>query len=276
MKHNYHTHTYRCHHASGTEREYIETALRNGLGTLGFADHSPYIFPEGYYSSFRMFPEQTAGYYRTLGTLREEFKDSLEIRIGFEMEYYPRHFKETLAFMKEQEVTLPSGRRAGLEYLILGQHFIGNEYDGAGGKRLYSGQSTDDEAFLAGYVENVLGGLETGCFSYIAHPDLINYTGSKKIYRKHMRQLAEAAKATGTPLEINLLGLTTGRNYPNPLFWEIVAETGNAVVMGCDAHAAEAVGNPDLIRAGEAFAARFGLKIQDEVALRDPLKYLKD
>ena len=105
MKHNYHTHTYRCHHASGTEREYIETALRNGLGTLGFADHSPYIFPEGYYSSFRMFPEQTAGYYRTLGTLREEFKDSLEIRMGFEMEYYPRHFKETLAFMKEQEVT---------------------------------------------------------------------------------------------------------------------------------------------------------------------------
>ena len=124
-------------------------------------------------------------------------------------------------------------------------------------------------------MENVLGGLETGCFSYIAHPDLINYTGSKKIYRKHMRQLAEAAKATGTPLEINLLGLTIGRHYPNPLFWEIVAETGNAVVMGCDAHAAEAVGNPDLIRAGEAFAARFGLKIQDEVALRDPLKYLK-
>jgi histidinol-phosphatase (PHP family) len=45
MKINYHTHTTRCHHAAGTEREYVEAAIANGIKVLGFADHTPYPFP---------------------------------------------------------------------------------------------------------------------------------------------------------------------------------------------------------------------------------------
>ena len=33
--HNYHTHTKRCHHAVGEDREYIESAIQSGLKTLG-------------------------------------------------------------------------------------------------------------------------------------------------------------------------------------------------------------------------------------------------
>ena len=28
---NYHTHTWRCHHAGGTERQYIESAIAAGI-----------------------------------------------------------------------------------------------------------------------------------------------------------------------------------------------------------------------------------------------------
>ena len=45
-----HTHTFRCGHASGTEREYIENAIAAGFDTLGFSDHAPYVFRDGYYS----------------------------------------------------------------------------------------------------------------------------------------------------------------------------------------------------------------------------------
>ena len=55
---NYHSHTTRCRHAEGTEREYIERALQGGLKILGFSDHTPYLFPGDYYSNFRMFPDQ--------------------------------------------------------------------------------------------------------------------------------------------------------------------------------------------------------------------------
>ena len=38
---NYHTHTTRCNHAAGTDREYVEYAIRSGIKILGFADHTP-------------------------------------------------------------------------------------------------------------------------------------------------------------------------------------------------------------------------------------------
>ena len=44
---NYHTHTVRCKHAVGSEREYIEAAIANGFKILGFSDHTPWPYPEG-------------------------------------------------------------------------------------------------------------------------------------------------------------------------------------------------------------------------------------
>ena len=278
MKCNYHSHTWRCGHASGTEREYIEYGLQNRLELLGFSDHSPYVFPDGYYSGFRVKIDQVKDYYRTIGLLREEYEEKaakgecapLEILIGYEMEYYPKHFRETLEFMRESEVTLPSGQKAGLQYLILGQHLTGNEYDGA----IYSGMPTDREESLAAYVESVTKGMETGCFTYLAHPDLLNFTGDGKIYEKHMRELVKAAEKYDVPLEINLLGLHEHRSYPRDLFWNIVRESCCRVVLGCDAHQPERVGNPVLIEEGEAFAKRFGLKLTDRLELRDPFRIL--
>ena len=54
MKTNYHTHTMRCNHAIGDDRQYVESAIENGMEELGFADHSPYIFSDGHQSGFRM------------------------------------------------------------------------------------------------------------------------------------------------------------------------------------------------------------------------------
>ena len=45
MRANYHAHTWRCSHAKGTERDYVEAALDRGLEILGFSDHTPYPFP---------------------------------------------------------------------------------------------------------------------------------------------------------------------------------------------------------------------------------------
>lgn len=53
---NLHTHTYRCHHAKGTDEEYVIKAIENGYDLIGFSDHAPYLFPNGYVSSFRMLP----------------------------------------------------------------------------------------------------------------------------------------------------------------------------------------------------------------------------
>lgn len=46
---NFHTHTYRCHHAKGTDRDYVEAAIKAGYTEIGFSDHVPYPFPTEYY-----------------------------------------------------------------------------------------------------------------------------------------------------------------------------------------------------------------------------------
>lgn len=68
---NYHTHTWRCRHADGTEREYVERAIEGGLKILGFSDHSPYPFPEGYDSGMRMRLDQVEGYVDTVLALKK-------------------------------------------------------------------------------------------------------------------------------------------------------------------------------------------------------------
>ena len=58
MRYNLHTHTKRCNHAQGEDREYVEAAIKAGIKTLGFSDHCPQFFPgTDYYSNFRMRPE---------------------------------------------------------------------------------------------------------------------------------------------------------------------------------------------------------------------------
>lgn len=263
MKYNYHTHTYRCHHAYGTEREYVETAIERGLKGLGFSDHVPYPLPVMPKKPFRMSLEETTGYYRTIGELREEYAGEIDIYIGFEAEYYPKHFNDMIEHLEESAAKLASGKRVSCEYLILGQHFTFNEYDGQA-----SGSETADERQLASYVENVAAAIETGKITYIAHPDLMRYTGDRHIYDRYMGEMIKCASLHNVPLEINLLGLHTGRHYPCGHFWELVADSEASVVMGCDAHDKGSVGNPQLIEEGHCFAKKFGLRVLDEIPLR--------
>ena len=226
---NYHTHTSLCRHATGEMRDYVEEAIRRGLKILGFSDHSPYIFPKewNYYSTYRMFPENTEVYIRTLKDLQKEYARDIEIKIGFEAEYYPDLFSDFLDFIRPYDV----------DYLIMGQHFIGNEYNGK-----YNGYDTEDEDHLVTYVSQVLAGLDTGRFSYLAHPDLINFWGDEAVLRREFSRLAKGLAARGIPAEMNLLGIRTRRHYPNPIFWEEAAKVeGIQAILGCDAHEPETV-----------------------------------
>ena len=250
---NLHTHTARCRHARGTEEEYVTAALESGLQKLGFSDHTPYWFSGTHYSRFRMYPEQLPDYIRTVLDLRKKYENSIDIRLGLEAEYYPAFFPELISRLRDTPV----------EYLILGQHYIGNEIGD-----WYSGWETGDEEHLRRYCHQVADAMYTGLFTYLAHPDLIHYTGDPAVYREHAGTVCRAAKDCGLPLEINFLGMREGRHYPNPLFWEVAAEEGCTVIFGCDAH------DPDGARPGREeqtgleLVNRLGLKLVEDTPVR--------
>ena len=165
---NYHTHTYRCGHAEGDVGEYAEQAEKAGLRTLGFSDHTPYDFYDiGPRSQpMRMSLEEFPGYMDALRALEEEYRGRLEIIPGVEVEYYPKYVLRLLEILKE----------GGVRYMILGQHFLGNEVEDR-----YCGIPCPEAGELERYVSQSIEGLKTGLFTYFAHPDLFRYTGSDEI-----------------------------------------------------------------------------------------------
>lgn len=250
---NYHTHTWRCGHAVGTEREYVEQAIAAGLQILGFSDHTPYPFPEGYASFFRMELEQADDYFQTVSDLKREYAGQIDIRIGVEAEYYPKYFPQLLELLRQYPC----------EYMLLGQHYIGNELDGR-----YSGRICTEEAWLRQYVTQALEGLDTGKFTYLAHPDLPDWQGDWSVYDREMQRLCVGAKQRGIPLELNFAGMNDGRWYPNVRFWQIAGRVGNLAVLGCDAHGPQELNQPQTERACRRIANQYGLRVLDTPDLR--------
>ena len=253
MTANYHTHTIRCNHASGDEREYIEAAIRAGITTLGFSDHTPMPFPPSHYSGYRMRLDETGEYIDKIASLREEYKDRIDIKIGFEVEYFPALFDSLMSFLADYKY----------DYLILGQHFNENEYD----SKHYNGIPTDDEEILKRFYDQMLEAWNTGKFSYIAHPDLLKFTGDPEIYRRHTREFCKKAAERGILLEINVLGITLDRHYPQETFWDIAAECGCSAIIGFDAHIPNQLENKASYEKARRIAKSRGIKIVESLEI---------
>ena len=245
-------------HASGSEEEYIEKAIAEGVKILGFSDHAPFPYPNGYVSTYKMTLDEAEDYYKTLSFLREKYKDKIQIYIGYESEYYEDLW----------DAALREWRKFPPEYLILGQHFVGTEYDRTRATYVYA--SCGRNELLPEYVDTVVKGIKTGKFTYVAHPDIFTYGGSLGEYERQMSRLIEAAISEDVPLEINLLGISEGRMYPRLDFWRLAGSYGAKVVVGCDAHEPRRVAVPTEIGRAMDIVSKYNLKLSETLELRNP------
>ena len=227
MKTNFHTHTFRCKHALGTDEQYVKAAIEGGFDVLGFADHAPWKFDSDYVSHCRMRAEEWPDYKRSVLALKEKYAGQLGIRLGVECEYYGRYYDQLLRL-----------RDDGCEYFILACHFLFTEEHFP-----YTGTSCRENDELLRYAEETAKGIRTGLFCYVAHPDL--YMMSRPEFDKASMEAADmicqAAKEAGMPIEYNLLGLQDelrgrSRGYPHQDFWKYVRRWNNDVILGVDAH----------------------------------------
>ncbi len=218
MDYNYHTHTVRCSHATGTEEEYVLRAIEGGVKFMGFSEHIPFVEPDGTELFYRLPMAEAKEHCDEVFRLKEEYKDKIDLTLGFEMEYYAPYFEGML----KNAVSL------GAKYLILGQHFLLPAH--------YTGTPTDDVEKLKMYVDWVLEAMNTGVFTYLAHPDVMHFTGDISIYQKEMRRICKEATKLNMPLELNLLGIRENRYYPTSHFWEMAGEEKCPVTFGFDAH----------------------------------------
>lgn len=256
MKANYHTHTFRCFHAEGTEKDYIESALRNGLTTLGFSDHGP--FPDKDFG-LRMKYEDLPEHLGTIEKLKPEYDGKLRIYKGLEIEYFPQYLDYYKSLLKDR----------GLDYLLLGEHmYIKN------GKvrNIFFAEKTED---YVDYAENIAEAASTGLFCCIAHPDLmmINEFPWDKNCDKASDIIISAAEKYNLPLEFNangyrrqIHGYSDGDRYPYPdeRFWKQLSGSNIRVVIGSDCHIPAQVCD-DAIALAEKEIIRLSLNLTERI-----------
>jgi histidinol-phosphatase (PHP family) len=259
MKKNYHTHTYRCKHATGEVADYCRAAVAQGIALLGFSDHAP--LPDNRWIEVRMSMEELLYYLRDIDWARRSFP-RLGLLKGLECEYddsYRNYFHDVL---------LGEYR---LDYLVGGQHWFLHEgrWTGLHGRRI-------SPAELGSYAAHLVRSIQSGLFAFIAHPDAFGmaYPEWDAQARACARDILSAAAACRVPLEINGYGLRKRmietshgpRNmYPWRPFWELATEYNITVLPSSDAH------NPEDVSANlddtEQIAREYGLTVADMAAL---------
>ena len=264
LRRNYHTHTARCGHAIGKDEEYVLNAINNGIKELGFSDHIP--FPDIVQIGVRMDYSLLDEYISSLTFLKEKYKDQINILIGFEAEYYP---------IKDEYYSYLLSK---IDYLICGQHF-----NLADDNYLYIVNLKNDKNAVIQYVDNVIGAMKSGMFSYIAHPDIImrSYLYRDSFLENQIRRICEASILYDVPLEINLEGMKRkiqmgdplGENfYPFISFWKIVGEYPQIkTIIGADVHDPNDL-NSDYDKYARTIVNMCNLHLIDKLEIKNNIK----
>ena len=240
---NWHSHTFRCKHATGDVADYCEQALIAGMKVIGVSDHAP--MRDGRWSHVRMdyslMPDYIAACDRAAATY-----PSLKLYQGLECEWVP-------AFGMSYYTEELKGK-FGLDFLVAAPHSFTMEagrdqWDNS----FLKADSLDEKAWLRGYGRYVLEVIGTGLFDYLAHPDLMgNFcTAWTPDAKAVARDIAQAARDAHMLLEINAAGFrkpwitdSSGEEramYPWLPFWETVAAEGATAMVNTDAHSPELI-----------------------------------
>jgi histidinol-phosphatase (PHP family) len=227
---NYHTHTYRCKHATGDVADYCNAAIEGGLTVLGISDHS--ALPDNRWPGIRMDIADLPEYCARIDEARSTFP-ALTVLKSMECEHAP----EYAAFYAD---TLLGELQ--FDYLIGAAHFfpVNGEWVGS-----YGG--ADSVAGLRAYADYFIKSMETGLFAFMAHPDVFGncYFEWDANAASAAHDILSAAAALQVPLEINGYGLRKPeidtpqgrrRMYPWLPFWELAADYDITFIANSDAH----------------------------------------
>ncbi len=238
---DYHTHTNLCGHATGTVSEYIESALSKGIREIGFSDHAP--MPEETREGFTMSAGEVERYIGAIEEQRERYRDRIDVRIGFEVDY------PLLPSFEKRYFTDPR-----IDYLIGSCHFIdGWPFDHPDYLDGYRDRDIND--IHARYYSEMESMARSGLFNIAGHFDIIKKFGFRadRDFRPAVENIARIMAANDIAAEINTAGMAhpAAELYPSDAILGIFFASNVPVTLGSDAHAPERIGRlfPEAVEA---------------------------
>jgi len=230
MRVDYHTHHYRCGHASGQLAQYVEAAIAAGLDEIGLSDHGPVIhlgdharaLPATAMSAFEL-----PNYVAEMIELRDRYAGRITVRLGVESDYvlgWDDHYRRMW-------------REYPLDYVIGSVHYLGDWL--IFNRQLPSGRPAAD--VYQEYLLTTQAAARSGVYDVIGHLDCLKTVGHiadlnvTPLLDETIRVLAEC----GVAVELNTSGWrkTCDDCYPRAEVLARCLHYGVPVTLGSDAHA---------------------------------------
>lgn len=229
---DYHLHTARCKHATGSMEEYVRQALRLGLTEIAFTDHIP--LPDKYDLAHRMAEHELDDYVEDVERLQKDFPQ-IKIKLGIEADFIDgmENFLEDIL------------RQHPFDLVIMSVHFIRNWPQGNWVFNYDFPDKTITEIYDE-YLDALLRGVQTGLFDIVGHLDLIKSPAQHLLEKngEKVEHILDEVHRHSMAVEINSSGWRKEINQPYPAesIWPLLLEREIPLTIGSDAHAPEQVG----------------------------------
>ena len=233
-----HIHTKYCDGKDFPE-EVVKKAIEKGITTIGFSSHSYTEFDKSYAMSM----EDTPKYIEEITSLKEKYKDSLEILVGIEKDYYSElDTKEFDYVIGSVHYVLKNGVYLTVDHskeLFLKQ--IEEYYNG------------DVYEFISDYYKNVADLNNKINPDIIGHIDLVaKFNEGNLLFDENDERYLTYAYNSITTLckkrtffEVNTGAISRGYKaepYPNIKLLSKIKECGGIPILSSDSHSKENVG----------------------------------
>ncbi|WP_147803385.1 histidinol-phosphatase HisJ [Alkalicoccus halolimnae] len=255
MLHDGHVHSPFCPHGSKDSLDsYVEKAAARGLKSITFTEHAP--LPERFIDPV---PEQDSSmdrqvldeYLRAVETVKEKYKNIIEIRTGLEIDYIEGFEKETTDFLNEIGPFLDDAILS-VHFLKTKKGYVCIDFDEHAFQRFAEDCGSLKAAYEA-YYDAVEKSIKTDLGLYkpkrIGHMTLVHKF--KKLFPAGfddtplIRSILDAALKYQVSLDINTAGIRKmhcGEPYPPlPVIKEAFSR-GIPLMYGSDAHMSSDVG----------------------------------
>lgn len=239
---NFHTHCFFCD-GEGEPESFVEDAIRQGFSAIGFSSHAPLPF----YISFVMANDQIENYCTTINSLKEKYRDQIEIYMGLEIDYVPG----VVGPRSPQFAALGLDYTIGSIHLIqdqkTGEYFAVDENEKVFERILFNIFDGDMQKFGAKYFSLIRAMLAEHKPDIVGHLDLLKKLNKDEKYFREdeawyqdevMKTLAVIAKSDCV-VEVNTGGISRGyTKMPYPSIWILhECKTLNIpVILNSDAH----------------------------------------
>ncbi|SMP88781.1 histidinol-phosphatase (PHP family) [Epsilonproteobacteria bacterium SCGC AD-311-C15] len=222
-----HNHTSLCNHAQGEISEYIEKAIEAGTKYFGFSEHAPMDFDKHYRMSFNDIQK----YEEDILSVKEKYKDKIEILLGYEVDFLVGHMDERIL-------------NANVDYLIGSVHFIDEwGFDNPEFIGKYENENIDE--IWKKYFKAIEDMANSNLFDIVGHLDLIKIF--KFLPNTSINEIAknalQAIKKADMVLEINVAGFRKpiAEAYPSLSLLKQAFELSIPITFSSDAHKPEQV-----------------------------------